>query len=104
MSTKTLPAGNAAEKLKLSRPMPRVALQMPLPSEGTPAAPVSAAVVPVPRKASRRSYRLGTYLTEEAGARLVRLVAHLKATQGRRSSAPDVIERALVVLERDLGL
>ncbi len=94
-------SGNAAEKLKLTRAMPVFPAVMPLPEEGAPAV---AAVSAPKRGALRRAYRISTYLSDEAGARLNRLVAHFKATHGRRCGAPDVLERALVALERELGL
>lgn len=94
-------AGNAAEKLRLTRAMPSLSLAAPLPAEGAPAV----AVKPVARTVGpARTYRISTYLSKEAGARLDRLVAHLKATEGRRRSAPDVLERALLAYERELGL
>lgn len=96
------PVGNAAEKLRVSRPMPVFPTVPPLPAENMPAV----AVVPVqPKaKAAGRTYRISTYLSEDAGARLIRLVAHVKATKGRRHGAPEVIEQALLMLERQLGL
>lgn len=102
----TVSPGNAAERLKLKRAMPTFSLSDPLPPEGGQAVAVTvSAVKPAPKAeaAAKRSYRICTYLTEEAGARLQRLVAHMKATKGRRHGAPEVIERALLALERELG-
>lgn len=90
--------GNAAERLK--RAMPSFDKVPPLPKEGAPAV----TVVPRPTTNAKRPYRLGTYLTTEAGARLNRLVQHFKATKGQRCGAPDVIETALIQLERELKL
>lgn len=103
MGTKGMPsgAGNAAEKLRLTRAMPNLSLAAPLPAEGAPAVSVKTAAQTV---GPARTYRISTYLSKDAGARLDRLVAHLKATEGRRRSAPDVLERALLAYERDLGL
>jgi hypothetical protein len=97
--------GNAAERLKMKRAMPTFSLSEPLPPEGGQAVAVTAAVAikPAPKVAAKRSYRICTYLTEEAGVRLQRLVTHMKATKGRRHGAPEVIERALIALERELG-
>jgi hypothetical protein len=99
-------AGNAAEKLRLTRAMPRLSLAAPLPVEGAPAVAVSHTppASTSERAGPRRGYRISTFMTDEAGARLTRLVAHFKATQGRRCGAPIVIERALLALERELGL
>ena len=108
MMSKTghLGAGNAAEKLRLTRAMPNLSLAAPLPAEGAPAVAVSrgAPTSASGRAKPRRGYRISTFMTDEAGARLTRLVAHFKATHGRRCGAPDVIERALLALERELGL
>ena len=102
----TMAAGNAAERLRMKRAMPSFSLSEPLPPEGAQAVAVTAVVGarPAPEAAAKRSYRMCTYLTEEAGARLQRLVAHIKATKGRRHGAPEVIERAMLALERELGL
>lgn len=103
MGTKEMAVGtgNAAEKLKLTRAMPNLSLAAPLPAEGAPAVTVKPAVQTA---GPARTYRISTYLSKEAGARLDRLVAHLKATEGRRRSAPDVLERALLAYARELGL
>ena len=104
MGTKTtqLGSGNAAERLRVSRPMPVFPQIAPLPAEGAPAVAVSPAVST--KVAESRGYRISTYLSDEAGARLQRLVAHFKAKYGRRNGAPAVLERALLVLERELKL
>lgn len=98
--SKTAPLGNAADRLKLSRPMPVFPATPPLPKEGQPAVAVTKANTPAK---NARSYRLSTYLTEDAGKRLNRLVQHCMG-QGRRRGAPEVLERALLALERELGL
>lgn len=96
MSTKTkLGEGNAAERLR--RPMPVIQIA-PLPAEGAPAVEVRK---PASKVAPKRPYRISTYLSEDAAARLNRLIAEFKAAYGRRQSAPDVIERALLALERE---
>lgn len=102
MKPKAMPLANAAEKLRVTRPMPVVAMLGPLPSEDAPA--VAVAKAPARKLPPKRPYRVTTYLSEEAGARLTRLVAHFKASHGRRCGAPDVLERALLVLERELNL
>lgn len=100
----TVSPGNAAERLKLKRAMPSFSLSGPLPPEGGQAVAVTVtAAKPAAKAAPKRSYRICTYLTEEAGAQLQRLVAHMKATKGRRHGAPEVIERALLALERELS-
>lgn len=102
MKPKSMPLANAAEKLRVARPMPVFPMLGPLPSEDAPA--VAVAKSPAPKPPPKRPYRVTTYLSEEAGARLNRLVAHFKAAHGRRCCAPDVLERALLALERELDL
>lgn len=106
MSTKAGQAkgGNAAERLRMTRPMPVFQMAAPLPAEGAPAVAVTTAPKAATPKAKHRGYRVSSYMTDEAGARLNRLVAHFKATYGRRHGAPDVLERALLALERELAL
>ena len=99
-----LGAGNAAAKLRLTRAMPNLALAAPLPAEGAPAVTVSRSTSAARPATPRRGYRISTFMTDEAGARLIKLVAHFKAVHGRRHGAPDVLERALLALERELGL
>jgi hypothetical protein len=84
--------------------MPVFQMTAPLPAEGAPAVAVAAIAKPPKPKAAHRGYRVSSYMTDEAGARLNRLVAHFKANYGRRHGAPDVLERALLALERELGL
>ena len=69
-----------------------------LPKEGAPAVAVRLAPPPRPD----RSYRVSTRISEEAGARYERLIAHVRVTEGRRMRGSDVIERALAALEREI--
>ena len=53
-------------------------------------------------KAPARSYRIGTYLTEEAGELFEKLHSKIRRSEGRKVKQAEIIERALIELEKSL--